>query len=118
MQRSNLSRLFKFSRFKLYFNSIVIIMIIETIKEALFDHVIKFRSSHQRCSIKIGVLKNFTKFTGSLCQSLFFNKVAGLMPAALLKKETLVEVFSSEICEIFKNTFFYRTPLDDCFCKF
>ena len=39
----------------------------------------RFRSSHRRCSIKIGVLKNFAKFTGKhLCQSLFFNKVAGL----------------------------------------
>ena len=38
---------------------------------------------------KKGVLKNFTKFTGKhLCQSLFFNKVAGLRPAT------------------FKNTFF------------
>ena len=37
------------------------------------------RSSHQRCSIKKGVLRNFTKFTGKhLCKSLFFNKVAGL----------------------------------------
>ena len=37
--------------------------------------------------MKKGVLKNFTKFTGKhLCQSLFFNKVAGLRPAALLKK--------------------------------
>ena len=42
----------------------------------------KDRSSHQRCSIEIGVLKSFTKFTGKhLCQSLFFNKVAGLRPA-------------------------------------
>ena len=39
------------------------------------------RSSHQRCSIKKGVLKNFAKFTGKcLCQGLFFNKVAGLKP--------------------------------------
>ena len=31
-----------------------------------------------------GVLKNFAKFTGKhLCQSLFFNKVEGLRPAAL-----------------------------------
>ena len=31
-------------------------------------------SSHQRCSIKKGVLRNFTKVTGKhLCQSLFFN---------------------------------------------
>ena len=44
----------------------------------------KFRSSHQRCSIKKGVLKNFAKFTGiHLCQS----------------------VLSCEFWEIFKNTF-------------
>ena len=31
------------------------------------------------CSVKNGVLKNFAKFTGKhLCQSLFFNNVAGL----------------------------------------
>ena len=46
-----------------------------------------YRSNHQRCSIKKGVLRNFAKFTGKhLCQSLFFNKVAGLRPATLLKK--------------------------------
>ena len=34
-----------------------------------------------------GVLRNFAKFTGKhLCQSLFFNKAAGLRPATLLKK--------------------------------
>ena len=27
-----------------------------------------------------------------------------------INKETLVQVFSSEFCEIFKNFFFYRTP--------
>ena len=38
-----------------------------------------FRSSHQRHSIQKGVLKNSAKFTGKhLCQSLFFDKVAGL----------------------------------------
>ena len=35
-----------------------------------------------------GVLRNFVKFTGKqLCQSLFSNKVAGLKPATLSKKE-------------------------------
>ena len=44
------------------------------------------RSSHQRCSVRNGVLKNFAKFTGKyLCQGLFFNKVAG-WPAILLKE--------------------------------
>ena len=38
-----------------------------------------YRSSHQKCSIKKGVLRNFTTFTGKhLSQSLLFNKVAGL----------------------------------------
>ena len=46
------------------------------------------RSSHQGCSIKKGVLKNFAKFTGKqLRQSLFFNKVAVVRPETLLKKK-------------------------------
>ena len=40
---------------------------------------LKFRSSHQRCYMEKVALKNFTKFTVKhLCQSLFFNKVAGM----------------------------------------
>ena len=51
----------------------------------------------RRCQFhsKKGVLRNFSKFTGEhLCQSLFFNKVAGLRHF-----------------EISKNTFYSRTPL-------
>ena len=45
------------------------------------------RSSHWRCSVRKGALGDFAKFTGKhLCQSLFFNKVTDLRPAALLKK--------------------------------
>ena len=41
----------------------------------------------QRCSVEKSVLKNFSKFTGKhMCQSIFFNKVASLSPATLLKK--------------------------------
>ena len=44
------------------------------------------RSSHQMFYVK-RVLKNFAKFTGKhLPQNLFFNEVAGLRPATLLKK--------------------------------
>ena len=51
---------------------------------------------------KKGVLKIFTKFTRKhLCQSFFFNKVAGLR---------LAQVFSCEFCKIFKNIFFHETP--------
>ena len=36
-------------------------------------------SSHRRCSVKEGVLRNFAKFIGkNLYQRLFFNKVAGV----------------------------------------
>ena len=59
------------------------------------------------CSIKKGVLKNFAKLTGKhLYHSCFFNKVAGWAACNFIKKETLVQVFSCEFWEIFKNTFF------------
>ena len=73
-----------------------------------------YRSSHWKCFIRKGVLRNFAKFTGKhLSQSVFFNKVARLRPASctpqacnFIKKETLAQVFSCEICEISKNIFF------------
>ena len=62
------------------------------------------RNSQRRCSMKKVVIKNFAKFTGKhLYQSLFFNKVVGLRP---IEKGTLAQVFSSDFCEDFKNTFF------------
>ena len=61
-----------------------------------------YRSSRPETFCKKGVLKNFTKFTGEhLHQGLFFN---------FIKKEALAQVFFCEFCEIFKNTFSYRTP--------
>ena len=69
----------------------------------------RYRSSHQRCSIKKAVLKNFAIFTGKhLCRSLFFIKLQALQ---LYQKETPTQVFFCEYCEIFKNSFFYRTAL-------
>ena len=69
------------------------------------------RSSYQRCSIKKGVLRNFAKFTGKhLCQSLFFNKVAGLRDATLVKKTLWHRCFPVNFVK------FLRTPLDNCFC--
>ena len=64
-----------------------------------------FRSSHPAVCCKKGCLKNVTKFTRkNLCQSLFFNKVAGLRPEILFKK-SLAQVFSCGFCEFFKNTY-------------
>ena len=41
---------------------------------------------------------------------LFFNKSLQPQTCNFIKRETLVQVFSREFCEISKNTFFYRTP--------
>ena len=61
--------------------------------------------------MKKGVLRNFAKFAGKyLCQNLFFNKVAGLRPATLLKRDSGTGIFI-EFSEISKKSFFDRTPL-------
>ena len=44
------------------------------------------------------------------CARVFLNKVAGLRPVGLLKKEALAQVFSCEFCEIS-----HRTPGDCLF---
>ena len=47
----------------------------------------RLRSSRPEVFCKKGFLRNFVKFTGTyLCQCLFFNVVAGLRTATLLKK--------------------------------
>ena len=69
---------------------------------------------HEKISRNELDARNFAKFTRKhLCQNLFFKKVAGLRPAALLKK-TLIHVFSREFCEIVKNTFFTQHLLTSC----
>ena len=57
------------------------------------------RSSRPEVFCEKGVLRNFTTWMRKqLCQSLFFNKVAGMRPENFIKKETLAQVFS---CEVF-----------------
>ena len=65
----------------------------------------KFQKKPLEVFFKKDVLKNFAKFTGKhLCQSLFYNKVADMRPATLLKKR-LVQFFSMNIST------FLRTPI-------
>ena len=68
------------------------------------------RSSHRRCSVKKGVLRNSTKFTGKqLCHSLFFNKVAALRPATLLKKILWHRCFPVNFAKFPRTTFLKNT---------
>ena len=65
---------------------------------------ITFRSSHRRCSVRKGILKNLAKFTGKhLCQTLI--KFLALA-CNFIEKEALTEMFSCEFCETDK--LFYR----------
>ena len=70
-----------------------------------------FKNSCSQMVFKIGLLKNFAIFTGiHLCWGHFLIKLQVLRPATLFKK-TPTQVLSCEYCEIFKNSFFYRTRL-------
>ena len=60
--------------------------------------------------MKKGVLRNFTKFTGKhQCQSLFFNKVAGLRPATLLKKRLWHRCFPVNFVKFLRTPFLQNT---------
>ena len=57
--------------------------------------------------MKNGVLRNFANFTGkNLCQSLFFNKVADLRPATLLKKRLWRSCFPVNFAKFLRTLFF------------
>ena len=101
-----------------------------------------YRSSHRRSSVRKGVLRNFAKFIRKhLRQSLYFNKVTGLvfrkkgalrnvsnftenhlrqslfLIKFLFQIKTLALVFSCKFCEFSKNTFFtehVRTTASIC----
>ena len=52
-------------------------------------NVFVLSSTHRRCFMEKGVLKNFTKFTGKrLCRSAFLNKVADLKAATIQKRHS------------------------------
>ena len=66
---------------------------------------IRYKNSRPGVFCKKDVLRNFAKFTGKhLCQSLFFNKVACLRPATLLKKRLWHRYFYANFVK------FLRTP--------
>ena len=66
-----------------------------------------YRSSRLQIFFKIDVLKNFAIFIGKYLLNV--GQIVGLQQLYL--KVTPTNVFSCEYCEIFKNSFFYRTPL-------
>ena len=80
------------------------------------------RSSRPEVFCKKGVLKNFAKFTGKqLRHSLFFNKVAVLRAATLLKKRLWHRCFPVSFVKFLRRRFLTehlrRTASESYFCK-
>ena len=76
------------------------------------QQILRNRSSRPDVFCKKGVLRNFAKFTGQhLCQSLYFNKVAGLRAATLLKQRLWHTYFPVNIA------IFVRTPILENSCE-
>ena len=66
-----------------------------------------YRISCPKVFCKKGNIRNFAKFTRKhLCESLFFNKVAGLRPATLLKKRLWRMCFPVNFVKFLTTTFF------------
>ena len=77
------------------------------VSRSWFEHT---RSSHRGCSVGKGVFRNFAKFTRKhLCQSLFLNKIAGLRPAALLKKRLRHRYFLVNFEKFLRTPFLRNT---------
>ena len=75
----------------------------------------RIRSSCSQVFDRKAVLWNLAKFTGKhLCKNLFFNKVATLRPSTVLEKRLWHRCF----CTIFKNIFYYTTPLVAAFGEY
>ena len=77
-------------------------------EELLYVNIISVQTEEvvQKCFVKKSVLKRKTPVPES-----FFKIKLQTSACNFIKKETLALMFFCEFCEIFKNTFFYRTPL-------
>ena len=85
------------------------------INSAYSDWRIYYRSSRPEMFCRKDAFRNLEKFTGKhLCQSLFFNKVAGLRPAALLKKRLWHRCFPVNFSK-FLRTLFLQNTSGGCF---
>ena len=68
------------------------------------------QSSRSQIFFEIGSLKNFAIFTGKhLCWGFFLIKMQAFRPATFLKRDSNTNI-SCGYCEIFRSSFFWRTP--------
>ena len=72
-----------------------------TERESNSIHSRQYRSTHRRCSIRKGVLRNFAKFTGKhLCQSLFLIKLQA--KNTFFTEHLQATTSESKVCSVIK----------------
>ena len=80
-------------------------------KERLSQQIIFLQKLVSKSYLYIGIFENFESLkvfsSEAVAQRCSVKKVS----CNFIKNETLAQVLSCEFCEIYKNTFFYRTPL-------
>ena len=103
-----------------------------TVEKNCLKIYLQVQKQSPKVVFKKGALRNFEKFTGKhLCQSLFFNKVADLRSATLLKKSLWHRHFPMNFAKFLRrpflqNTFgrlllqvsFWRAPIHAGFIEF
>ena len=93
--------------------------------ESLPSHVttisqgMKFGRSRPEVCLQERCSQKFAKLTRkNLCQSLFFNKVAGLRPETVLKRRLWQRYFPVKFAKFLRTPFLWNTCRpDDCFWK-
>ena len=84
-----------------------ILLRIETVSEKLENP----EAVVQRCSMKKVFLEILQNSQENNCARVSFLIKLQAWACNFIKKKTLAQVLSCDICKICKNTFFYRTPL-------
>ena len=86
------------------------LIIVENLWEIICDVFLCTEAVTWRCSVENVSLKFLQNSQENTCARISFLISWWPEAGSFIKKESLAQVFSYEFCEMFKKTFFYRTP--------
>ena len=86
------------------------LIIVENLWEITCDVFLCTEAVTWRCSVENLSLKILQNSQENTCARISFLISWWPEAGSFIKKESLAQVFSYEFCEMFKKTFFYRTP--------
>ena len=86
------------------------LIIVENLWEITCDVFLCTEAVTWRCSVENVSLKILQNSQENTCARISFLISWWPEAGSFIKKESLAQVFSYEFCEMFKKTFFYRTP--------